>query len=61
MIIKSHGITIGFDDEEILHFWNIVMFALDYHNEQEKLGKPCMTPREIALAREIADTLDGVK
>lgn len=39
--------------QEIQDFWNIVMFALDLHNERTKKGEVCMTEDELKLAKKL--------
>jgi len=41
--------------QEIRDFWNIIMFALDLHNERAKIGKPCMTENELKLAKKLEE------
>lgn len=41
--------------QEIQDFWNIVMFALDLHNERIKNGGSCMTQDELKLANKLEE------
>lgn len=43
------------NQEEIQDFWNIVMFALDLHNEKAGTGEPCMTESELELAKKLKE------
>lgn len=61
MRAKSAGLTIELDSEELINFWNVIMFALDLQQEREKQGKPCMTKDELALANELVNILDKIK
>lgn len=56
MKIESNGVTIHLEQNEIMDFWNIIMFALDY-----QVVKQAMTENELKLARELADTVDKIK
>lgn len=38
---------------EIQDFWNIIMFALDLHNERIKKGESCMNEDELKLAQKL--------
>lgn len=41
--------------QEIQDFWNIIMFAIDFHNECAKYGKSCMTEDELKLAHKLEE------
>ncbi len=41
--------------QEIQNFWNIIMFALDLHNERTKKGESCMTEDELKLAKKLEE------
>ena len=55
MKIKSNGIDIHLDQEEISTFWNIIMFAIDYNEEKTKQGEYCMYDRELKMANELLE------
>ena len=61
MKVESKGIVIHLEQDEIMDFWNIVMFAIDLHDERTKNGESCMTKGELDLAKKIVDTLDNIK
>lgn len=61
MKVVSNGINIHLEQEEIIDFWNIIMFALDYHVKQEEDGKPCMTSAEYMLAKQLEEITDKLK
>lgn len=42
--------------QEIQNFWNIIMFALDLHNERTEKGESCMTEDELKLAKKLEET-----
>ncbi len=39
MKVDSKGIVIHLEQDEINSFWNILMFAKDYHNEKNQKGR----------------------
>lgn len=41
--------------QEIRDFWNVIMFALDLHNERAKKGESCMTEDELKLAKKLEE------
>lgn len=43
------------NQQEIEDFWNIISFALDLQNERNKKSEPCMTERELKLAKKLKD------
>lgn len=58
MRIIREQITIKLDNEqEVDDFWNVIMFALDLHNERTKKGEICMTDSEYRLANDLAETV----
>lgn len=61
MRVESIGITISLEQDEIIDFWNIVMFALDLQAERDKQGKPCMTESEKKFAKKLVDILEPIK
>ena len=61
MEAKANQLTITLDGNEIMDFWNIVMFALDYHNKETKQGKPCMHENELKLANELVEITENIK
>jgi hypothetical protein len=61
MKVVSNGIDIHLEQEEVIDFWNIIMFALDYHVQQEKDGKSCMTNDEYRLAKQLEEITDKLK
>lgn len=56
MEIKSSGISIVLEQDEIDTLWNIVMFALDYDSKED-----VMMQSEKNLAKEIVETLEKIK
>ena len=58
MKIEVSDIKIMLDKDELLDFWNIIRFAVDYHCERKKNGLPCMNVSEEELARELIDITD---
>lgn len=59
MRIVSDHLSLELENQqEIRDLWNIVMFALDFHERCTKEGKPCMTEDEHKLAKDIAKKLD---
>ena len=61
MKVVSNGIDIHLDQEEIIDFWNIIAFALDYHTQQETNGNICMTNDEYRLAKQLEEITDKLK
>ena len=61
MKITSEGINIHLEQEEISTFWNIIMFAKDYHNEKTSKGELCMFDSELKLANELLEITDKLK
>lgn len=61
MKITSNGIDIHLEQEEISVFWNIIMFALDYHEEKTEKGESCMYDSELKLANELLEITDKLK
>jgi len=61
MKITSEGINIHLEQEEISVFWNIIMFAKDYHNEKTNKGETCMYDNELKLANELLEITDKLK
>lgn len=56
MRITQDNIKIELENnEEIVDFWNVIMFALDLHEERTRDGKSCMTDDELKLAQKLAD------
>ena len=56
MRIIKDNIKIELEDEgEIDTFWNIIAFALDFHEKCQREGKPCMTERELNMAKKLAE------
>lgn len=61
MKVKSNGIEIHLEKDEIEDFWNIVMFAMDYHNKETKEGNYCMNTSELKLANELIEITEKLK
>ena len=61
MRTKSKGICIELEQEEIEVFWNIIMFAKDYHNSELKHERSCMNIAEIKLADELIEITEKLK
>lgn len=61
MRVESNGITIHLERDEIMDFWNVIMFALDWQNYAEKNGKSTMTESELSLANKLAEITDKIK
>lgn len=61
MKVVSNGIDIHLDQEEVIDFWNIIAFALDYHEQQTKNGNSCMTICEYKLAKQLEEIVDKIK
>ena len=61
MKIESNGITIHLEQYEIKDFWNIIMFALVWHQYAINNNESKMTESELKLASELADTTDKIK
>lgn len=61
MKVSSNGINIHLEQEEIDTFWNIIMFALDFHTKETEKGSCCMNNAELKLAKELIDITDKLK
>ena len=61
MEAKVNQLTITLNEDEIMDFWNIVMFALDYHNKEIEQGKHCMHESELKLAKELVEITEKIK
>ena len=56
MRVERDRITIELENSsEIDDFWNIVMFALDLHQERQNAGKTCMTKSEHNMAEKLVN------
>lgn len=56
MRVERDKITIELENSnEIDDFWNIVMFALDLHQERQNVGKSCMTESELNMADKLVN------
>lgn len=59
MIATQNNITIDLENEdEIRHFWNIVMFAIEHHKEKAEKGEPLMTDDELKMAKKLVDVTE---
>lgn len=61
MKVVSNGIDIHLEQEEIIDFWNIIAFALDYNEQSRKNGINCMTNDEYRLAKQLEEITDKLK
>ena len=61
MKIKSCGINIELEQDEIVDLWNVIMFALDLQAERDKENEPCMTDDELKLAKKLVNILENIK
>lgn len=61
MKVDSKGIVIHLEQDEISSFWNILMFAKDYHNEKTKKGETCMYDCELKLCDALIDIMEKLK
>lgn len=61
MKTKSKGICIELEQDEIEIFWNIIMFAKDYHEAERKKDRICMNSAEIKLADELIEITEKLK
>lgn len=58
----AHGtLRIELEENEVMHLWNIVMFAMDLHSNRAKEGKPCMTNDELYLAKQLIKITEDIK
>lgn len=54
MTLTQNNIVIELEsEEEIMRFWNIIAFAVEYHNERKKSNIPCMTKDELNMAMKL--------
>lgn len=61
MKVNSKGICIELEQDEIDIFWNIIMFAKDYHNQEIKDNHSCMNSAELKLADELIEITEKLK
>ena len=61
MKVDSKGIVIHLEQDEISSFWNILMFAKDYHTQETENGKTCMYDRELKLCDALLDITEKLK
>lgn len=61
MIARTDKLILNLEEDEILHLWNIVMFAMDFHNREAKQGSICMNEAELKLANEIIEITDKLR
>lgn len=47
------------NQQEVMDFWDIIMFALDLHASREGTDEPRMTDRELALAKKLASLAEN--
>ena len=61
MKAEVSNLKIILEENEIIDFWNIVMFAKDLHNERLKNGQSCMSVSELKLANSLIELTDKIK